>query len=103
MAGKYSGVFHNSNSSADADVSLELVVRGSNLSGRVRIGEPFNLDEPIDGMVDKGSVSFRTYYSVAGLPHIITFEGTSRSTTTVEGTFEITPSGETGSWRVGRE
>lgn len=103
VAGRYSGTFHSSKNSTDADVYLELVMRGKKLSGRVRIGEPFNLDEPIDGRVDEGRVLFRTYYTVEGLPNIITFDSTSRSTTTVDGTFEITPSGETGSWRVTRE
>ncbi|MCH8064045.1 MAG: trypsin-like peptidase domain-containing protein [Chloroflexi bacterium] len=103
VAGRYSGTLHSSKNATDADVSLELVVRGSKLSGRIRIGEPFNLDEPIDGTVDERRVLFKTYYSVIGLPRIITFDGTSRSTTNVDGTFEITPSGETGSWKVARE
>ena len=103
LEGVYSGTFSHETKGTDTDFVLEIIVRGDRLNGRIQLAEPFNVDEAIEGFVDGNKVRFLTHYSAGSQLRTISFEGISRTRTRISGTFDISPSRETGNWNVVRE
>ncbi|MDA1229094.1 MAG: S1C family serine protease [Chloroflexi bacterium] len=103
LSGLYTGTFSHETQGTETDLVLELNFKGDNLNGRINLAEPFNIDEAIDGSVEGSKITFRTHYSEGNQVKTISFEGSARTSNRIAGTFDISPTRDTGTWIATRE